>query len=106
MKLSNALTALILSISVLYAQAQEAPKGYKKGSVTLADGNSLSGFVKDNLRSNAAVSFITDASAKKKSYSGHELTAATIEDASCLCISGDFFRIISNGKMNFLQKAS
>jgi hypothetical protein len=99
--------ALIISIAFLQVNAQtEIPKGFKKGAVTLADGSNVSGYIKDNIRNNASVTFITEAGEKKKNYNGSDLQSAEIEDAKFLCINGDFFRIISQGDLCFLQKSS
>ncbi len=98
-----ALAALMLVIVNANAQT-EAPKGFKKGSVILADGSTQSGFIKDNMRGNASVSFT--ANNNKKNYSGAELNGLEIEGAKFLCIKGDFFKVISEGELNFLQKAS
>jgi hypothetical protein len=107
MKSLKILSAVVLSITFLQVNAQsEIPKGFKKGSVVLADNSSLSGYIRDNIRSNASVVFIGEAGEKKKYYSGSELISAELDGAKFLCINGDFFRIISQGELNFLQKSS
>ncbi len=101
------LSVLILSIAFLQANAQsEIPKGFKKGTILLSDNSSLSGYIRDNIRSNASIAFISTVSEKKKNYSGVELISAEIEGIKFLCIKGDFFKVISQGELNFLQKAS
>ena len=107
MKILKIFPVLILSSIFLQVNAQtEIPKGFKKGSIVLADNSSLSGYVKDNIRHNASVILANEAGGKKKSYNGSELTSAEIEGTKFLCINGDFFRIISQGELNFLQKSS
>jgi hypothetical protein len=107
MKSLKILSAVILSIAFLQVNAQsEIPKGFKKGSIVLADNSSLSGYVKDNIRSNASVVIIGEAGEKKKYYNGSDLISAELDGAKFLCINGDFFRIISQGELNLLQKSS
>jgi hypothetical protein len=107
MKISSIYIMAMFSLFVLQAHAQtEAPKGFKKGSIVLADGSNLSGFVKDNMRSNAAVVFVTEAGANKKTYNGTELVSAEIEGIKFICINGDFFKVLCEGELFFLQKSS
>jgi len=96
----------LLALSLTSVKAQnEIPSGYTKGTITLADGAVLTGYVKDNLKKSAAVSFIDNAG-KKKNYEGIDINAATIDATNFICIKGDFFKAISVGKLNFLQKSS
>ncbi len=106
MKYLKIITFAILIITFSHTQAQtESPKGFKKGTIMLSDGSQLSGNIKDNIRSNASLAFTTE-EGKKKNYSGSELISAEIEGTKYLCIRGDFFHIISNGELSFLQKSS
>jgi hypothetical protein len=101
------LPAAILSLFFLQATSQSTPpKGYKQGSITLADSTILSGYIKDNIRGNAAVTILTESTGKKQNYNGADLRSVTIEQTQFLCIKGDFFRIICQGDLYFLQKAS
>ena len=107
MKSLKLIPAIILVLIFSSGQAQtEAPKGFKKGTIILADNSSVSGNIKNNIRSNASVTFISETGGKKKSYNGDELISAEIEGTKYLCMKGDFFRIISNGGLSFLQKSS
>jgi len=107
MKIFKIFPVLILSSIFLQANAQtEIPKGFKKGSIVLADNSTLSGYIKDNTRSNASVIMVAEAGGKKKNYNGFELNSVEIEGTKFLCINGDFFRVISQGELNFLQKSS
>jgi hypothetical protein len=107
MKSLKILAVVLLSLAVLHGKAQsDLPKGFKKGTIVLADNSSLSGFIKDNMRSNASVSFLSTAGEKKRSYTGSEINSTEIEGVKFICISGDFFKVISEGELNFLQKAS
>ncbi|HEY6504882.1 MAG TPA: hypothetical protein VIZ28_12955 [Chitinophagaceae bacterium] len=107
MTILNTLVASVLSLVFLQANAQtEIPKGFQKGTITLADNSNLPGFVKDNIRKDASIVFIQQAGEKKKTYNGSELVAAEIDDAKFLCISGDFFKVLCQGNLCFLQKSS
>ncbi|HKO82792.1 MAG TPA: hypothetical protein VJU78_20440 [Chitinophagaceae bacterium] len=107
MKIVNLLTLCTVSLVLTQANAQpEVPKGFKKGALILADNSHLSGYIKDNIRSNASVLFIAEASEKKKTYNGSDLNSAEIEGTKFICIKGDFFKVLSEGELNFLQKAS
>ena len=107
MKIITALVISIVSLVLSQANAQtEVPKGFKKGTIVLADGSSLPGFNKDNIRNNASVLFISEAGGKKKNYDGSDLNTAEIEGTKFFCIKGDFFKVLSEGELNFLQKSS
>lgn len=107
MKIITALVISIVSLVLSQANAQtEVPKGFKKGTIVLADGSSLPGFIKDNIRNNASVLFISEAGGKKKNYDGSDLNTAEIEGTKFFCIKGDFFKVLSEGELNFLQKSS
>ena len=106
MKIKALFSAAVLSLSLFEVQAQsEIPTGYVKGSITLADNSVVQGYVKDNLKRSAAVSFIDNAG-KKTNYNGIDINGVTIDAVNFICIKGDFFKTISVGKLNLLQKAS
>lgn len=99
------LTLLVCTFLLNHAIGQtDAPKGFENGMIVLADGSSLSGPVKDKIHSNASVVLITDN--KKKNYDGSDLLAAEIGGQKFICLKGDFFKIISDGDLKFIQKAS
>lgn len=106
MKLKQFFYAALLALSFTPVLAQnEAPTGFVNGSVTLADGSEVNGFIKANLKKSASVVFI-DSKGTKKTYNGNQLNAASINGAGYICLNGDFFKALSAGKMSFLQKAS
>lgn len=106
MKIGNILPALAILAVSFSATAQDAPKGFEKGKVTLTDGSTISGYVKEKIKGNASVTVINDADKKKENYDGNELIAAEVGDDKFICIKGDFFRIISDGNLKFVQKSS
>ncbi len=105
MKLKHILFASLLTVFLSPAIAQETPPGFVKGAVTLADGSLVSGLIKDNLKKSASVQFI-DGKGVKKTYRAYDVNGISIGETQYSCISGDFFKMLSVGKMNFLQKAS
>jgi len=107
MKFLSIFITAMFSLFALQVNAQtEAPKGFKKGIIVLADGNHLPGFVKDKMRSDATVLFVTETGADKKTYSGSEITSVEIEGVKFICINGDFFKVLCEGELCFLQKSS
>src|SRR5450432_580121 len=99
--------AVICCIGLLNLHAQkEIPKGYSNGKIMLADSTLITGYIKENMRSNSSVSIITGETGKKKNYNGSELMSADIDSARFICIKGDFFKIVCYGDISFLQKES
>jgi hypothetical protein len=96
----------ILTVSLSSVHAQEVPKGFEKGTVTLTDGSTVSGYVKEKIRGNASVTIISETDKKKKTYDGNELLSAEIGNDKFICQKGDFFKIIHDGRLKFVQKAS
>ena len=105
MKILKMLTGLVLSLFVLQATAQtEAPKGFSKGKIVLPDNTVINGFIKDNIRKDASVVMLSNG--KEKKYNGADIASAEIDAASYVCIKGDFFKVVANGELTFLQKSS
>ena len=97
--------ALLFTNFAAYSQ-KEMPRKFAKGMVVLANGDTLTGLLKDNIRKEAEVIFISEAGGKKKTYQGSGIMSAEIDDVRYLCIKGDFFKIVCAGNLCFLQKAS
>jgi hypothetical protein len=105
MKILKALGSLTLSLLILQASAQQdAPKGFATGNIVLADNSVINGLVKDNMRNDASVILLENG--KEKIYNGIDLNAAEVNGNHFICIHGDFFKVVSNGKLGFLQKSS
>ena len=98
-------STVVALFSLLSASAQ-IPDGYVKGSVTLADGSIINGFVHDNIKKGAAVILVNDKGENKRLYNSTEINAVSVNDVNYTSVKGDFFKIICSGKMSFLQKAS
>ena len=105
MKILKMFSALLLSLFVLQVTAQtEAPKGFSKGKIVLPDNTVVTGFIKDNIRKDASIVMLSDG--KEKKYHGADIASAEIDAASYVCIKGDFFKVVANGELTFLQKSS
>lgn len=84
----------------------QAPAGFVKGSVTLSNGSVVSGYIKESIKKNAAISFADATGSNKQQYDGSQINSAVVDTVNYLCIKGDFFKTICSGKICFLQKAS
>ena len=106
MKSAKLLAVVCASMIVCTAVAQDFPKGFKQASLILADSSMITGSIKDNMKASASVIFQPADGSKKKTYSGSELIAVKTSDAQYACIRGDFFKVICEGNICFLQKIS
>ena len=67
--MKNVRIFLVVALSIYFTvtQAQTGtPKGFKKGTLTLADNSTVSGNIKNIIRSSAAVIFISEEGGKKR----------------------------------------
>jgi hypothetical protein len=97
--------ASLIFASLVATGQSETPKGFTKGSILLTDSTVVSGYIKEKIRGNASLTLLDDEN-KKKIYDGSSLLSATIGDEKFCCIKGDFFRVIEDGAIKFMQKAS
>lgn len=107
MQIKTILTTAAFMFAAVAVKAQtNIPADYTKGSITLANGSDVSGYIKDNLKKSASVNFISSNGTDKKTYDASQINGVKIEAAEYICVKGDFFKTLSAGKLNFLQKAS
>jgi hypothetical protein len=106
MKALKTMTVLLLTLSSYFVTAQTAPTGYSAGSITLSDGTVKNGYIKENFRKKAAISFMETPDSKAKAYDGWSLNAIQIGDARYQCLRGDFFTVLCAGELSFLQKTT
>jgi hypothetical protein len=99
------LAAFIVTVGNTGAQTS-VPGGYVKGSVVLADGSVINGFVKENFRKSASVSFIKEAGDKKISYDGFTVSSVDVNGTKYISAGGDFFKTLCEDKLTLVQKAS
>lgn len=97
--------ALIFLFTKVDAQ-NDIPKGYNKGTLVLPGNSILNGYIKDNMKKDASVSFMNGTSDKKIKYNANDLISLEIDATKFTCIKGDFFKVICNGELCFLQKSS
>jgi hypothetical protein len=107
MKILNALSTFVFCLAVSLAHAQtEIPAGYTKGTVTLANNQILTGYIKDNMKKSSSISFVDETGNNKKAFSSNEINGVKTVAGNYIAVKGDFFKIICEGKINFLQKTS
>jgi hypothetical protein len=103
-KILSSLTLFFIT-SICFAQTI-IPNGFAKASLVLYNGSSLIGYVKENIKKSASVVFFNENTNKKTTYDGDKISSIQIADENFVCAGGDFFKIISSGKINFVQKQS
>jgi hypothetical protein len=106
MKLITMLLTTLCMAALANQPYAQIPAGFVKGTVTLSSGTVVDGYIKESIKKNATLNFIQAEGAAKIQYDGNQISAATIDSITYQCIKGDFFKVISNGKIAFLQKAS
>jgi hypothetical protein len=100
------LNIAILSFGFSSIGQTDIPKGFEKGNITLANGTSVSGYVKDQIHRSANIYFYNPTTGKKQLLDGNDLTSIEINNNKYLCLYGDFFKILSNADPILLQKSS
>jgi len=107
MKALSIFVSGLFTMIVMQANSQDAmPKGFKNGSITLANNTEITGFIKDDIRNRAAVIVIPASGTKKTTYDGDKLNNVTIDETKYICMKGDFFKVVCDGELSFLQKSS
>ena len=107
MKLKTTFLVVAAAFTICSTNAQtNAPEGYTRASITLANGTVQSGYIKDNIKKSAAIIFVDETGGNKKTYEGGDINGLTIDAVNFICINGDFFKTICTGKLCFVQKAS
>jgi hypothetical protein len=94
--------SVLLFSGLLKAQT---PQGYTTGHLILADGSQINGWIKETFKKNAALQF-KQPNGNSKQYHAAEINGVVIDGIVFTCINGDFFKVICDGKMSFLQKQS
>jgi hypothetical protein len=106
MKIFPFIMALPLLILFSTVKSQElAPKGFKKGSITLLNGNIITGAFKTDMRKSAIV-LAPENGSKKMTYDADGLLSADIGTENYLCIKGEIFLQLCDGELSFLKKMS
>lgn len=101
---------LFLATLVCFALVQnglaQIPDGFTSGTVTLNTGVVMNGYIKESFKKNATISFLDSAEKNKKILSGQELSKISIGTVNYICYLGDFFKVIVEGEMSFLEKCT
>ena len=80
--------------------------GYKTGYVITADGRRKDGFIKENFKSKASITF-QSTEGRKTFYTGDNIKEVGVEGTVYISYLSDFFKVVKNGtKMSLYQKAS
>jgi hypothetical protein len=104
MKLSIMFFVTLCMAAIAGNTYAQAPDGFVKGSITTGNGNTIEGYIKESIKKNASLTFISNNN--RQQYEGSQINGAVVDTVTYTCIQGDFFKVICNGKMHFLQKAS
>lgn len=101
------MAAFFLLLMASAANSQElAPKGFVKGRIKLADNSEVSGYIKENIRNKASIILQLDSGGKKIALDGDKLASVSFDAEKYICIKGDFFKVLCEGELYFLQKSS
>jgi hypothetical protein len=107
MKIKQLFFAAVLCLCAAAVNAQTAiPNGYTKATITLANEKTVTGYIKDNIKKSSSVIFIDETGENKKVYEGSSINGLKTNGTTFICVNGDFFKTISTGKLNFVQKQS
>jgi hypothetical protein len=99
--------AIVILFIAFIAKAQTSiPAGFARATIVLFNGSNLTGYVKESMKKSASVVFLNDNQNKKTTYHGNEINSIQINEESFICVGGDFFKVISTGKIIFIQKQS
>jgi hypothetical protein len=104
------LTAFLIMLFSLSVVAQpislSIPEGFTKGSVVIFDNVLQEGWIKNNLRKNGEIIFIS-ADGKKSKFDANAVSIVTIDTTQYLAIQNAFYKVVKDGsKMRLLRKAS
>lgn len=100
---------LLVSSFLLNAQSSSSspiPEGFSLGSVTMPDNTTFEGYLKNNLKKNGEVIFVSS-DGKKTKYNASQLSGLTMGNEKYIVENNAFYRIAKEGaKMRLLRKAS
>jgi hypothetical protein len=103
--------AAILLFSSFFLNAQSSgsnpiPEGFSLGSLTMPDNTTLEGYLKNNLKKNGEIIFVSS-DGKKTKYDASQLSALTMGNDKYMVENNAFYKLIRDGvKMRLLRKAS
>ena len=101
--LTLTISAVLLLAFITNAQI---PTGFTKGTITLNNAVVINGYLKENFKKTASVTFVDMNGSNRKQYDATQLNTVTIDGTDYISIKSDFFKTICSGKISFLQKMS
>ena len=106
LKLTVVLSFLFSLALVAQPSSNTIPEGFIKGSLVTSDNIQQEGFIKNNLRKNGEIIFIS-ADGKKKKYNAAGVSILAIETTHYITIGNAFYKVVTDGsKLRLLRKAS
>ena len=101
-----AILSFLFSLGLLAQASSSIPEGFSSGSLVTADNLTNSGFVKNNMKKNGEIIFIS-ADGKKTKYNAAGVSALTIDTTHYLAVENAFYKVVKDGsKLRLLRKAS
>ena len=105
------LTAIFLLFGFLASHAQSSngnsiPDGFSTGSIAMADNTILEGYVKNNMKKNGEVIFLS-VDGKKTKYTASQVSTVTLGNDHYVVANNAFYKVVTDGvKIKLLRKAS
>lgn len=100
------LFALFLTLNAQNSVSNPVPEGFTTGSIVMPDNTVHEGHLKNNLKKNGEVVFIS-ADGKKVKYNASQLSGLSVGNENFTVINNAFYKIIREGaKLKLLRKAS
>jgi hypothetical protein len=87
------------------AGLNKIPAGFKKGTLVMEDSSVVSGYIREYIRCNASLVLLAGPKGKRQRLDGTQIRSVQLDGTCYRCIRGDFFKVLSEGRLCFLQKA-
>jgi hypothetical protein len=100
------LLAMVVCFTLLQNGIAQMPNGFTPGTVTLNTGVTVSGHIKESFKKNATIAFLDSTEKNKKTLTGSDINKISIGSINYICYLGDFFKVIVEGEMSFLEKCT
>ncbi|MBC7827338.1 MAG: hypothetical protein H7122_06310 [Chitinophagaceae bacterium] len=105
------LTAIFLLSGFLTMNAQSSngnsiPEGFNAGSIVMPDNTTLTGYVRNNMKKNGEVIFLSP-DGKKIKYTATQVSSISIDNNHYIVANNAFYKVVTDGaKIKLLRKAS
>lgn len=95
-----------LSAHAQTAPLNPGPDGFKPGVIMMPDKTTHNGYVKNNMKKNGAIVFLSS-DGKKTKYTAAQLYRVTVDTKEYISSNNGFYQVIADGaKIKLLRKAS